>query len=780
MPSIRRLLPTLLGLSFVLFAAVPALAAPVPAPTTSAAPIPATATSAACKLPVRVHQGAGALRPLQPNATQSEVTQLTARLLTRYSYEALPLDASMARRVFKGYIDALDPDKMYFTAQDLANFKPIEDHLDGAIWGGDLSGPFAIFNVFEKSVTAHVAYAEALIKKGGFDFNINASYEVDREHAPWAADNAALDTIWRERVMNDWLRLKLAGKSDADIRTVLDKRYQNYLDSLRELDSEDVFSMFLNAYAMANDPHTNYFGPRASENFDISMNLSLDGIGAELERRGDYTTIRQVLPGGPASRSPLQVGDRIVGVGQGTICPMVDVVGWRLDDVVALIRGKKDTTVRLEIIPGDAGPDARHEILSIVRKKVTLKEQAAKKSIITVHDRGHAYRIGVISLPAFYEDFAARRRGDPNYRSATRDVAKLLVELKKDKVDGVIMDLRNNGGGSLTEAIELSGLFIGKGPIVQVRDSNGQIAEQDSDETRVWNGPLAVLVNRASASASEIFAAAMQDYGRALIIGENTYGKGTVQNLVNLDRMADQPKGKLGDLHMTIAEFFRVDGGSTQLKGVTPNIVFPQTINPKDFGESSNPNPLPWSQIKPADYKPVADLQPLIPTLLEEHDARVAKSPAWQLMLDELAAVHKLQAETSISLNYAVRERERKAQDALQDQFRAREKAIEAAAKGPAHATTASAPAHAASAAIAEPAHAASTRDDGLQPNERPLHVDLARERKRDIPDTMLIEAAHILGDEIYLLQRDPHLVATALPPGGHVPPLLAEVPPLR
>ncbi|EQD33139.1 carboxyl-terminal protease, partial [mine drainage metagenome] len=262
MPSIRRLLPTLLGLSFVLFAAVPALAAPVPVPTTSAAPIPAAATSAACKLPVRVHQAEGALRPLQPNATQSEVTQLTARLLTRYSYEALPLDASMARRVFKGYIDALDPDKMYFTAQDLASFKPIEDHLDGAIWSGDLSGPFAMFNVYEKSVAARAAYAEALIKKGGFDFNTDASYEVDREHAPWAADNAALDTIWRERVMNDWLRLKLAGKSDADIRTVLDKRYQNYLDSLRELDSEDVFSMFLNAYAMANDPHTNYFGPR--------------------------------------------------------------------------------------------------------------------------------------------------------------------------------------------------------------------------------------------------------------------------------------------------------------------------------------------------------------------------------------------------------------------------------------------------------------------------------------------------------------------------------------
>ena len=762
MPSIRRLLPALLGLSFVLFGSVPLLAAPVP--TTSASP--AAASAAACALPARVRQGELAQRPLTPTATQSEVTQLIAQLLTRYSYEALPLDSAMGARVFKGYVDALDPDKLFFTAKDLAGFKPIEQHLAGAIRSGDLAGPYAMFDVYEKSVAARVAYAEALIKQGGFDFNTRQSYEIDREHAPWAADSAALDALWRERVMNDWLRLKLDGKSDADIRSVLEKRYQNYLDRVHELDSEDVFSTFLNAYALANDPHTNYFGPRASENFDISMNLSLEGIGAVLERRDDYTSIAQIVPGGPASRSKLRVGDRIVGVGQGTRCPMVDVVGWRLDDVVALIRGKKDTTVRLEIIPGDAGPDAKHELISIVRKKVTIEEQAAKKSIITVRDQGHAWRIGVISLPAFYEDFAARRRGDPNYRSATRDVAKLLAELKKDKVDGVIMDLRNNGGGSLTEATELSGLFIGKGPIVQVRDSNGQVQPQNSAETRVWNGPLAVLVNRASASASEIFAAAMQDYGRALIIGSNTYGKGTVQNLVSLDRMAGLPGAKLGDLHMTIAEFFRVDGGSTQLRGVTPNIVFPGTIDPKQFGESSNPYPLPWSRIKPADYKPVADLAPLLPTLLREHDARVAHSPAWQLMLQEIAEIKKLQAQTTISLNYAVRERERKQQDALQAEFRAREKAIDAAERGPAGAASAPAPA-----ASAAPAGPASTHDDGLQPGERPLHEDLARRRRDDSKsDTMLIEAAHILGDEISLLQRDPKLVGTVLPAGGRIP----------
>ena len=762
MPLIRRLRPALLGLGIAFTATLPLPAAPA----LPAAPRTVAPAAGACTLPARVRQGEIAKRPLTPTAMQSEVTQLTARLLTRYSYEALPLDAGMAQRVFKGYIDALDPDKLFFTARDLTAFQPIERHLDAGIWSGDLAGPFHIFDVYEHSVAARVAYALALIRKGGFDFNTHASYEVDREHAPWAADGAALDTLWRERVMNDWLRLKLAGKNDADIRSVLEKRYRNYLDRVRELDSEDVFSTFLNAYALANDPHTNYFGPRASENFDISMNLSLEGIGAVLERRDDYTTIREIVPGGPASNSRLRVGDRIVGVAQGTACPMTDVVGWRLDDVVALIRGKKDTVVRLEIIPGDAGPDAKHEVITLVRKKVTIEEQAARKSILTVHDRGQTYRIGVIALPAFYEDFAARRRGDPNYRSATRDVARLLAELKKDRVDGVIMDLRNNGGGSLTEATELSGLFIGKGPIVQVRDSNGQVEEQDSDETRVWNGPLAVLVNRASASASEIFAAAMQDYGRALIIGSNTYGKGTVQNLVSLDRMAGQPSAKLGDLHMTIAEFFRVDGGSTQPRGVTPDIVFPETINPRDFGESSNPYALSWSRIKPADYKPVADLKPLIPTLLREHEARVAHSPAWQLLLEEIAAIRKLQAQTTISLNYAVRERERKEQDVQQDTFRAREKAIEAARHGPAGATST-----AAATTVAVPPQAGN--DDGLQPGERPLRSDLARERQRERrPDTMLIEAAHILGDEIGLLQRDPKLAATALPPGFALPPL--------
>ncbi|MDE1897984.1 MAG: carboxy terminal-processing peptidase [Xanthomonadaceae bacterium] len=716
----------------------------------------AQAQAPSCAAPGSAPRRAAAAFPLTPTPAQSEVAQLSARFLTRYSYEALPLDNAMSERVFKAYFDALDGEKLFFTQADVDRFASLRDGLDSAIWTGDMSGPFAIFNLYEQRVAERVAYARSQLAKG-FDFNREESFDLDRRHAPWAKDTAALDDLWRKRVKNDWLRLKLAGQKDAEIRKTLDKRYANYLEQARELDGEDAFSTFMNAYAMANDPHTNYLGPRASENFDISMKLSLEGIGAVLERRDEYTQIREIVPGGPASRSKLQVGDRIVGVGQGAGCPIEDVVGWRLDDVVALIRGKKDTVVRLEVLPADVGLDGKHEIITMVRKKVTIEEQAAKKKIIDIRDGDRTLKIGVIDLPTFYQDFEARRRGDPNYRSATRDVARLLGELKQDKVDGVIVDLRNNGGGSLAEATELSGLFIGKGPIVQVRDNRGRVEEEDSDNGRVWDGPLAVLVNRGSASASEIFAAAIQDYGRGLIIGENTYGKGTVQNLVDLDQVAQQPRGKLGELKMTIAEFFRVNGGSTQLKGVTPDVVFPQTINPKDFGESSYDNALPWSQIKPADYKPVANLKSLLPNLLMLHDARVAKSPAWQLMRDELAEARQLQAQTTVSLDFAVRDRERKAFEATQAAFKAREKTVDATARLVAPAAGA--------------ATAGTAADDGLQANERPLKNDLAREKARDVRrDTMLEEAAHILGDEVVMLKGDPRLAAIVLPP--HAAPL--------
>ncbi len=722
---------------------------------------PAVIPTLSCALPSRVAQGEFAKRPLHPTHVQTKVSGLAASYFTQSAYEALPLDGTMSQRIFTSYLKALDPDHVFFTAGDIASFQPVISRLPNDIWSGQLQDPFAMFTVYEKRVKERIAYAKGLVKQGAFNFKLKESLDVDRSKTLWAANVTVLDQLWRKRVKNDWLRLKLAGKNVKDIQKVLDTRYNNYLNTTREIDSEDVFSTFMNAYARSNDPHSNYFGPRASENFNIAMKLSLDGIGAELQRRDEYTIIRRIIPGSPASRSTLRAGDRITAVAQGQSCKWVDVVGWRIDDVVALIRGKKNTIVRLQVLPADAGVAAKHESITIIRKKITIEDQAAKKKLISIYEHGHLIRIGVIDLPAFYENFAARGRGDPNYRSATRDVAKLLTELKEEKVDGIIIDLRNNGGGSLSEAIELSGLFIGKGPVVQVRNNRGQIEVENSDETRVWNGPMAVMVNRSSASASEIFTAAMQDYGRALIIGHNTYGKGTVQTLINLNRLASPPSGKYGELKMTIAEFFRVDGGSTQLRGVQPDIIFPETINPKDFGESSNSYALPWSHIPPAHYTKVANLTSLLPILRHEHEQHIAHNPSWQLMLKELASVRKLQSETSISLNYTIRDQERKAFEKRQTAFKAEEKKIKAAtARLNDKQSTVS------KVKIRQNNH--HKADDGLLPAERSVSENLAQQRRQDQrPDEMLQEAAYILTNEIELLRKNPKLAAAALPPGG-------------
>ena len=575
---------------------------------------------------------------LKPTVSEAQAAALSARFLTRFQYDAKPLDDAMSEKIFDAYLKDLDGDKLYFTQKDVDRFANLRDGLDDAIWNQDLSGPFAMFNLYIERARQHLEYARSLLKDG-FDFTKDESYDFDRDKATWAPDEKALDNLWRKRVKNDWLRLKLAGKDDAAIRATLDKRYKGYIDRLDQLDSQDAFQAFLNAYAETTDPHTDYFGPRAAKNFDIAMKLSLEGIGAVLQANDEYTMVREVVPGGPADKSgDVHVGDRIVGVGQGADGPITDVIGWRLDDVVDKIRGKKNTTVRLEIIPGKTGLDGKHEVVTLVRKKVTIAEQAAKKKVIQVKSKDGKVtrRIGVIELPSFYEDFAARRDGDPNYKSATRDVAKLLNQLKKDKVDGVIVDLRNNGGGSLSEAASLTGLFINKGPVVQVRSSNGSVDEQnDDDPGMAWSGPLAVLVNRGTASASEIFAAAIQDYGRGLVIGEPTFGKGTVQNLVNLDRFSEgEKKPQYGELKMTIAKFFRIDGGSTQLRGVTPDIAFPKNGDEKLFGESTYDNALPWTHIEPAQYKPVANLKMLVPTLEHKHDQRIATMPGWKLMLD--------------------------------------------------------------------------------------------------------------------------------------------------
>ena len=688
--------------------------------------------------------------PLKPTATEAQAAQLSARFLTRFHYAAQPLDDAMSARIYDAYLKLLDGEKVFFTQVDIAKFAPLKTQLDDAIWNRNLTAPFTIFNVYVQRAVERMTYARSLLQKG-FDFSTNESYTFDRKDVAWPKDQAELDDLWRKRTMNDWLRLKLAGKPDADIRKTLDKRYASYIERVKQLDGEDAFQSFMTAYAETTDPHTDYLGPRAAENFDISMKLSLEGIGAVLQARDDYTQIRELVPAGPAAKSgKISVGDRIVGIAQGDKGAFVDVIGWRLDDVVNLIRGKKDTTVRLEILPADAGLDGKHEVVALVRKKVSIEESAAKKKIVDIKDGNVTRKIGVIELPTFYADFGARSEGDKNFKSATRDVAKLLGELKAAGVQGIVMDLRNNGGGSLSEANSMTGLFIDTGPVVQVRDAKGQIDVQgDDDPGMAWSGPLAVLVNRGSASASEIFTAAIQDYHRGLIIGEPTFGKGTVQNLVDLDRFArhDGDKAQFGELKMTIAEFFRINGGSTQLKGVTPDIEFPKNGDEKDFGESTYDNALKWTQIAPAKYQPVADLSAYLAPLRQMHDARVAKSPAWKLMLDELAQYKMMRAKTSISLNFAQREAERKQQDAMQASFRARHAVIDGTA---------------ASDEIDD------SLDDGLNANERSLKSQLKQEKQaKKAKDVELDETAHILFDAVGMIKADPKLAAEVLPYGG-------------
>jgi len=678
---------------------------------------------------------------LKPLPEQAQAAHMSAEVLTRYHYRHIPLDDKTSSKIFDNYLKALDGEKLFFMQTDIDRFSVARTRLDDAIFNENLSIPFAMHNILQQRITERMAYARSLLKKG-FDFERQESIQISREKAPWAKSEDELNDLWRKRVKNDWLRLKLAGKDDKSIVETLDKRYEAFLNSSLKIKSDDVFQSFMNAYATAIDPHTNYFGIQASEDFDIAMRLSLVGIGAVLEQKDDLTTIRELVAGGPAALSgKLKVGDRIVGVGQGENSTPVDVTGWRLDDTVAKIRGAEDSVVVLDILPAEASLDGKHKLIPLVRKKISLDKQAAKKSIIEVKDGSTTRHIGVITLPGFYQDFAARQRGDKDFKSATRDVARLLEELKKDKVDGVLIDLRNNGGGSLDEAVELTGLFIDRGPVVQERDAEGHIkVDSDNNAGLAWGGPLGVLVNRASASASEIFAAAIQDYGRGVVIGEQSFGKGTVQSVVDLDQLAKKEKPEFGELKMTIAQFFRINGGTTQLRGVTPDISLPTMTDVEDFGESSYDNALPWTQIKPAGYTPTGDLTIIVPKLEALHEARISKDKDFGYLREDIAEFDAQRKKNLISLNEAERRKEREAQEA---KTKLREKDSE----------------------TDKNAMAAQFQDDGLQPNERDINDDLALEKARkDAKDIYLNEAAHVLGDEVGLLKADAKLSASVLP----------------
>ena len=679
---------------------------------------------------------------LLPIQQEAQAARLAAELLTRYHYKRVPLDSDLSEKIFDRYLKSLDPEKLFFVQADIDKISADRARLDDAILEEDLSAPFAIYNLYRRRAFERFEGARELLATG-FDFEREESYQYAREDAAWPATESEMRELWRKRVKNDWLRLKLAGKDDQGVVDILDKRYDNFLKRIGQITRADAFQTYMNAYAMSIEPHTSYMGLRAAEEFDISMKLSLVGIGAVLTNINDYVTIRELVPGGPASLSGLlNIGDRIVGVGQGEGGVITDIQGWRLDDTVAQIRGEADSVVLLDILPADAGPDGEHTLVTLVRKKINLEKQSAKASVHSTTQGGGELRVGVISLPSFYEDFVARQRGDEDFKSATRDVARLLGDMKKEKVDGILIDLRNNGGGSLAEAVDLTGLFIDTGPVVQRRDASGEIiVEVDEQPGVTWDGALGVLVNRGSASASEIFAAAIQDYGRGVIIGEQSFGKGTVQRIIDLDRLANNSDPKYGELKMTVAQFFRIDGGTTQLRGVMPDILFPAVYDAEDFGESSYENALPWTQIEQVDYSPVGDLQEILPGLLTRYEARVSSSKDFQYLQEDIAEKNRLREKNIVSLNQSERREERDARDS---RLRAR-KAQRDSGKSETDVLAGEA---------SSPANDDAVQDDGLQPDERNLADELAAEKARkDAQDVLLNEAVNIIGDVATVLK---------------------------
>lgn len=617
-----------------------------------------------------------ALAEEKPDATTAEmaldvtpqqrlVEQLVATYAARAHYANRTLDDALSEEIFRRYLEVLDPGRIYLTQADVDSFAKFRTQFDDALKKGSVNNAYDMYRVFRDRVLERIAYADTLLEKKP-DFSLEETFEFDRSDAPWAKDAATLDDYWRKRVKNEALGLILADKTWDEARETLKKRYANFRHRFLQVESEDVFELFINAYAHTLDPHTQYFSPRDSEEFEIRMSLSYEGIGASLQVDDEYVSIVRVLPGGSAHKADvLKPDDRITAVGQGAEGEMVDVVGWRLDDVVDLIRGPKDSVVRLSILPAGAAPGSEEKLVKLVRSEIKLEEQAAQSRVIDVDNAGEPMKMGVIEVPAFYLDYRAKMMGEKDFRSTTRDVRRLIEELKTQDIDGLVIDLRDNGGGSLQEATELTGLFIDTGPVVQIRSSDGALeVAEDIDAGVAWDGPMVVLVNRFSASASEIFAGAIQDYGRGLVVGTTTYGKGTVQNLIDLSR-ALNGELDLGQLKMTIAKYYRVTGSSTQHRGVVPDVVLPSPIDPEEFGESAELTSLPWDEIQPAGgiHEVHVRARDLLPELQEEVRERQAGDELFQLYMADVNEIRAQRSQTAVSLNLTERRAERERQN---------------------------------------------------------------------------------------------------------------------
>ena len=584
-------------------------------------------------------------QPVAPTIDQARANILIARQLQFTHFRNLGISDELSGDVFDAYLKYLDGQRIYLSQKDIELLARAKSRLGSALKTGQLQPGFEIYNLVQQRIIERLQFALNVIDNGldELDFNTDERIRVDRSKADWEPDQEALDALWIKRIKNAVLAQRLNGTEDDTIKDNLRRRYEGQLKRAYQARSEDAFQAYMNAFAGMWDPHTSYFSPRTSENFNINMSLSLEGIGAVLQSDNEYTKVVRLVPGGPAAKQgQLQTADRIISVAQEGEKP-VNVIGWRLDEVVDLIRGPRNSTVTLEVIPANAADESVTRTIAINRDEVKLEEQSASKDIIELDRSGETYRVGVITIPTFYADFQAMQAGDPNYKSTTRDVRRLLDNLKEQGVDGVVMDLRNNGGGALHEANDLVGLFIDKGPTVQIRNANNDVQIlNDEDPSVAYDGPLVVLVNRMSASASEIFAGAIQDYGRGLVVGSQTFGKGTVQAVRPLNH---------GQLKITQSKFYRVSGGSTQHKGVIPDIEIPSRVDTSRIGEDALDHALPWDQIEAVPHTRYFDFSGVIDELRKRHEARFSASPEFSLLEQEIEFLTKQREMTYVSLN---------------------------------------------------------------------------------------------------------------------------------
>ena len=674
---------------------------------------------------------------LAPASAQSDTLKEIIEVIEDRHYASRRYDDGLSAQHFTAYLDALDPQRMFFDADDIDLFSQWRLALDNAGRAGDLAPAFTMFNKYHDELKDRLTEILSTLPETieSFDYEVEEYLDIDRSAMPWAQNDAELDERWRKRIKNQALSLLLADKAPEEIPETLERRYESQLKRLAQYNAQDVFQIYANTLAEQYDPHTNYFSPRRAENFDINMSLSFEGIGAILQIDDEYAKVTRLVPAGPADKQGgLRPSDLIMGVGQGESGPIEDVIGWRLDEIVDLIRGPRDTTVRLEVIP-DKGKSDQRRVVPIRRNEVKLEEQAAQKEIIEFTDEdGQAHRVGVIDIPAFYIDFEAYRQGDKFYRSTTRDVKKLVDELVSDGVEGIVIDLRDNGGGSLQEANQLTGLFIEYGPTVQIRSAESRVwRDGKRRRSQYYEGPLAVMINRLSASASEIFAGAIQDYGRGIIVGEQSFGKGTVQSLVPLQE---------GQLKITESKFYRVSGGSTQHRGVVPDINYPSLFDPETIGESALDNALAWDQIAPTRFNRYNNYDTIIPTLASLHNARAANDPDYQFLQDQVDLAQGARAISVLPLQQSGRIAMRDEQEALAlaiENKRRLSKGLE-----PLEALDTDED-------VAESTPIASNQETALPHNG----IEAATDDEAATPDVLLLETGKILVDSISLRPTD-------------------------